>query len=79
MKLNRKTFWKILQPWIDFEEGETGDCPELDELLRKIIEHEKSFERELRELRNKNGVSINGSILQGEIERYIQIREVLGE
>lgn len=50
MKFNRAKLWNILKPWIDFDEGEIGDCPELGELLGKVVEHEKGFEKQLREM-----------------------------
>jgi len=33
----QKQWREILKPWIDFREGEVGDCPEMDELLDKIV------------------------------------------
>lgn len=75
MKFNLKNLWKLLQLWIDFEEGETGDCPEMDELLRKIVEHEKGFEKELREM-ILDELAINPS---GRSKLTKTLKEILGE
>ena len=34
----REKLLKELKSWIDFRQGEVGDCPEMDELLDKIVE-----------------------------------------
>lgn len=48
MKHTLKKLFEILQPFIDAEEGETGDYPELDEMLRDIIAFAQNQDKELR-------------------------------
>lgn len=49
MKPNWKDLTKILKPFVDAEVGETGDCPELDEVLREVVSWKVLMEAKLRE------------------------------
>jgi len=43
---------KILKPFVDAEEGKTGDYPELDEVLRKVVSWKVLLSSELNDLKN---------------------------
>ena len=68
MKNNYEKLAKILQPYIDAVEGETGDYPELNEVLDKVVEWYRNSKRELREMDN-----------DPRSDRYVKVKEILGE
>lgn len=43
---------KILKPFVDAESGETGDYPELDEVLRAVVSWKVLLASELNDLKN---------------------------
>ena len=49
MKVSLQELQKILQPFIDAEEEETGDHPDTEEILRNVIEWKVDFEHELKD------------------------------
>jgi len=75
MKPDLSDLTKILKPFVDAEVGETGDYPELDETLRKVVSWKVLVEAELREMSKEKGVTTNLGILYNKDP----IKEILGE
>jgi len=68
-----KDLTRILKPFVEAEVGETGDYPELDEVLRSVVSWKVLVENKIQEKIDKDKKRMGG-----ELAYYFDIREFVG-
>ncbi len=63
----------ILEPYVDFQIGETGDCPELDEVLDEVVSWKVLVTASIKEKTEKSKRKMGGDLAY-----YMDVREILG-